>query len=162
MFLVYRPDARASVDILTHRSGIDLLSASVLHYGLANGEGPESFARLIREYNSKEYDRVRLDYMSAARYFRVRPSPFPSFEDAGALRAPVPSASWCREVLLKLVHAMRPDLDQAVSLLSADVLAADASFKVSHCGVSLSAALTSESNRFSNTANQVKSPAARQ
>lgn len=44
---------------------------------------------------------------------------------------PLPSASYCRDVLLDSVHAMRPELDQAVSLLSAEILAGDASFKVS-------------------------------
>lgn len=123
-----------AADILTHRSGLCRESLDMLEYGFANGEGPESFARLVRVLNTRRYDRIRYEYFRAAQHRGIWAEnlvPFPPYEDAGKMVVPLPSANYCRDVLLDSVHAMRPELDQAVSLLSAKILAGDASFKVS-------------------------------
>lgn len=87
---------------------------------------------MVRVVNALRYDRLRLAYFEAAR-FRKEPNVinFPPFDKAIAIRMPIPSATYCREALIKIGRSMRPDMDQAMSLLPADILAGDGSFKVS-------------------------------
>lgn len=99
-------------------------------YSIANGSGAANFARLLRSVNAEKYDECREAYYAAALCMGVTPGRFPSFEEAGAIRMPVPSEQWCGRMVKDLTAERRPELDQAISLLPGTTIAADASFKV--------------------------------
>ncbi|KAL8279790.1 hypothetical protein RQP46_007885 [Phenoliferia psychrophenolica] len=126
--------------LLSLKSGLDRLSCEIFEFNFAHGIGPEGASKLVREVNAKEYERAREDYFSAI-LFRFHQHAlhdkqphqmpdFPPFDHPDSEHLPLPSASYIRDMLLRLVNRQRMSLDQAVSLLEGTFLKGDGSFKI--------------------------------
>jgi hypothetical protein len=108
---------------------------------MSHGFSMNSMANLIHEITGRHYDRCRLKLLEGRKYlFQHGLVGFtppctlaepPPCEDKSAPYRRGPTAQWLTMMMKRRITSERAEYDQSMSLLSAEYLQGDASFKVS-------------------------------
>jgi hypothetical protein len=123
---------------LTHRSGISNTVFSFMRSCFQNGMGSKQFADALRVQHLLHFDYLHLQYLeflsehTLASWAGEKYKSFLAYHD----RSPdgphgfVPSAQWLRDLYDNFIEDHRPDFNQHMGMLTAEVAAIDHSHKV--------------------------------
>lgn len=124
---------------LTHRSGISSTLFNMLRPMFNSRMGPKATANLLQEMHRMRYDCIQLAYLEAVKRQVENPSattfgktlqyePFPAYK--GSYGGFTPSANYLKTIYIALQQHLEPRCRQYTSMLPANVLASDHSFKL--------------------------------
>lgn len=125
---------------LTHRSGISKSVFNVLRSCLQSGMGTKQFSNTLRISHLLSYDALRLQYLSAvlerksiSKFLNRSFQNFPPFDDTSktGYSGFISSSQWSRDLYDTFIESHRAEINQHMSMLTANICAIDHSHKVS-------------------------------
>ncbi|XP_006457870.1 hypothetical protein AGABI2DRAFT_215844 [Agaricus bisporus var. bisporus H97] len=124
--------------ILTRRSALSKSAFTMMRSCIQNGMGTKQFSTSLRMHHLERYDELHLQYLHTvaqrrlANWCGVTAVVFPEFFDKseGGFHGFIPSSSWLRNMYDNFIKEHQQDINQHISLLSADVCAIDHSHKI--------------------------------
>ncbi|CDO73771.1 hypothetical protein BN946_scf185015.g99 [Trametes cinnabarina] len=122
---------------LTFRSGLTDRLTGLLRDTFRVGVGAETFTSIIQAHHYRRHNLLHLQYLEMLKerldgnmsQFMAHVSPFSAFSDRQGYAGFVPTATYFRKFYDTLIESWAPQIQQHISMLSAEILSVDHSFK---------------------------------
>lgn len=145
---------------LTRRSGISKSTFNILRSCLQSGMGTKQFSDALRLSHLLSYDTIKLQYLWTLRtrkqFSKITGRTFEQFlpfEDTSrnGYHGYIPSSNWLRDLYDTFIESHRNDINQHMSMLTANICALDHSHKVSKILINILVFVINQSNSVSET-----------